>query len=249
MEYKHISCGYSKAPMASHIRNQRKNQNARQAAIISGLSTIYRNQTTTHAIQTRQQTEPRIFLLDITLEDMNRMYDKIHGIIEKGRIRPKGTEVYFVTRKMEHLLWSDDSIYEIQDNSLIERMPIDGPVSTVEISRDHQCSIPVVVDESYYRLNIPTTVVGRCISPNHITTRHMKITVKLHPKSLNSFVFIMNETETQVLDFYITTENGIIEERRQRDGGGGGGGGDDDIITKQCKADIISFIDHFKLCS
>jgi hypothetical protein len=129
-------------------------------------------------------------------------------------------------------------------------MPIDGPVSTVEISRDNQCSIPVVVDESYYRLNIPTTVVGRCISPNHITTRHMKITVKLHPKSLNSFVFIMNETETQVLDFYITTENGIIEERRQRDGGGDGDGdGDDDIITKQCKADIISFIDHFKLCS
>jgi hypothetical protein len=73
----------------------------------------------------------------------------------------------------------------------------------------------------------------------------MKITVKLHPKSLNSFVFIMNETETQVIDFYITTENGIIEERRQRDGGDG----DDDIITKQCKADIISFIDHFKLCS
>ena len=72
----------------------------------------------------------------------------------------------------------------------------------------------------------------------------MKIVVKLHPKSLNSFVFIMNETETQVLDFYITTENGIIEQR-----GGGGGGGEDEIITKQCKADIISFIDHFKLCS
>ena len=75
----------------------------------------------------------------------------------------------------------------------------------------------------------------------------MKITVKLHPKSLNSFVFIMNETETQVLDFYITTENGIIEQRGGGDGGAGGG--EDEIITKQCKADIISFIDHFKLCS
>jgi hypothetical protein len=247
MEYKHISCGYSKAATmaSSHIRNQRKNQNARQAAIISGLSTIYRNQTTTHAIQTQQQTEPRIFLLDITLEEMNQMYNKIHGIIEKGRIRPKGTELYFVTRKMEHLIWSDETIYELREpNRIIERIPIDGPVSTVEISRDDQC-IPVVVDESYYRFTATTMSVGAHISPNHITTRHMKIVVKLHPKSLNSFVFIMNETETQVLDFYITTENGIIEQR----GGGGGGGGEYDIITKQCKADIISFIDHFKLCS
>lgn len=248
----------------NHIRNQRKNQNARQAAMISGLSTIYRNQTTTHAIQTRQQTEPRIFLLDITLEDMNRMYSKIHGIIEKGRIRPKGMEVFFVTRKMEDLLWSDDAIYEIQQynsannstTNVVERIPVDGPVSTVEISRE--CSndpslsmmcIPVVVDESYYRLNTQTTVVGRCISPNHIVTRHMKIVVKLHPKSLNSFVFIMNKTETQVLDFYVTTENGIIEDSQQRSGSGSGGGGSGDIITKQCKADIISFIDHFKLCS
>ena len=74
----------------------------------------------------------------------------------------------------------------------------------------------------------------------------MKIVVKLHPKSLNSFVFIMNETETQVLDFYITTENGIIE---QRGGSDGDGDGDGDIITKECKTDIISFINHFKLCS
>jgi hypothetical protein len=28
----------------NHVRNQRKNQNARQATMISGLSTIYRNQ-------------------------------------------------------------------------------------------------------------------------------------------------------------------------------------------------------------
>lgn len=233
---------------SSHIRNQRKNQNARQAAIISGLNTIYRNQTTTHAIQTQQQTEPRIFLLDITLEDMNRMYHKIHGIIEKGRIRPKGTEIYFVSRRMENLIWSDETIYELREpNRIIERIPIDGPVSTIEISRDDMC-IPVVVDESYYRFTTTTTTttgLGTHISPNHITTRHMKIVVKLHPKSLNSFVFIMNETETQVLDFYITTENGIIEKR----GGSDSDGGDGDIITKECKTDIISFINHFKLCS
>ena len=64
----------------------------------------------------------------------------------------------------------------------------------------------------------------------------MKIVVKLHPKSLNSFVFIMNDDETEVIDFYFTTENGIIEKNK-------------DKITKTCKDDIISFIDHFKLCS
>jgi hypothetical protein len=146
---------------------------------------------------------------------------------------------------MENLIWSDETIYELREpNSIIERIPIDGPVSTIEISIDDQC-IPVVVDESYYRFTTTTTTtttgLGTHISPNHITTRHMKIVVKLHPKSLNSFVFIMNETETQVLDFYITTENGIIEKRGGSDGG--------DIITKECKTDIISFINHFKLCS
>jgi len=238
--------------MASHnqFRNQRKNQNARQAAIISGLSTIYRNQSTTHAIQTHQQTEPRIFLLDITLEDMNRMYDKIHGIIEKGRIRPKGTEIYFVTRKMEHFILSEDAIYEIRSRgsastaaSVIERIPIDGAVTTLEICSNDQ-SIPVLVDESCYKLDSSLPFIGAHISPNHITVKHMKIVVKLHPKSLNSFVFIMNETETQVIDFYITTENGIIENSQRRGGDRG-----NDIITNECKEDIISFITHFKLCS
>lgn len=227
----------------NHIRSQRKNQNARQATMISGLNTIYRNQTTTHAIQTHQQTEPRIFLLDITLEEMNRMYSKIHGIIEKGRIRPKGTELFFVTRKMEHLVWSEDAVYELcRTATAIERIPMDGAVTTVEISREYDNSIPLLVDESYYKFNSSIPFISTHISPNHILTRHMKITVKLHPKSLNSFVYIMNETETQVLDFYITTENGIIETGKPRGSG-------DDIITRQCKDDIISFIDHFKLCS
>jgi hypothetical protein len=71
----------------------------------------------------------------------------------------------------------------------------------------------------------------------------MKIVVKTHPKSMNAFVFIMNETETEVLDFYMTTENGIITTSAI------GRNGIRDIITKTCKDDINSFLEHFKLCS
>jgi hypothetical protein len=70
--------------------------------------------------------------------------------------------------------------------------------------------------------------------------------VKKHPKSMNAFVFIFNEPETQILDFYMTTENGIVT------GGGGGGGGHasiSDRLTRTCKDDINSFVDDFKLCS
>lgn len=243
----------------NHVRNQRRNQNARQAMMISGLSTIYRNQTTTHAIQTHQQTEPRIFLLDITLEDMNdRMYSKIHAIIEKGRIRGRnGTETFFVYKKKEHVIMSEDNIYEIREPAhiktrdriplLIERIPVDGAVTPVEIgisvtsaSASFETTafvVPLLVDESYYKLITSSTeFTGTHISPNHIVDRYTKIIVKLHPKSMNSFVFIMNENETEVLDFYFTTENGIIKNSK-------------DKITTTCKEDIISFIDHFKLCS
>ena len=251
----------------NHVRNQRKNQNARQATMISGLSTIYRNQTLAHAIQTHKQTEPRIFFLDVTLEDMNRMYSNVHGIIEKGRLRPKGTELFFVHKKIEHFIVSEDAIYEIKSGNnpaslaIVQRTPIDGPVRTTEISvsrysaedpdsmKANVFTIPFVVDESYYKLSNTSTetdtdtdtdsTIGTYISPNHVITRDMKVTVKLHPKSSNSFVFIMNENETRVLDFYFTTENGIIEHKNQSN----------DIITKTCKDDIISFIDHFKLCS
>ena len=244
----------------NNVRNQRKKQNARQAMVISGLSTIYRNQSTTHSIQTHQQTEPRIFLLDITLDEMNKMYPKIRGIIEKGRLRPKGTEIFFVYKKLEHYIISEDVVYEIHANinghghgndalSLSERVPVDGAVTTVEITimredSDAETTIPLLVDESYYKLsrgethNADTTFTGAHISPNHIIKRHMKIVVKTHPKSMNAFVFIMNDAETELHDFYMTTENGII-----------GRNGNGDIITKTCKDDIISFIDHFKLCS
>lgn len=242
------------ANTASTVRHQRKNQNARQATMISGLSTIYRNQSMTHSIQTHQQSEPRIFMLDITLEEMNKMYAKIHAIIEKGRLRPKGTEVFFVYKKREHLIFSDDAIYEIKRGYgpgstlpvLSERIPVDGDVTTIELSvmsaSDEptivENSIPLLVDESYYKfMNQNTaTTTSWYISPNHIVNQYTKIVVKLHPKAMTSFVFMMNENETEVLDFYFITENGIIQNSK-------------DKITKTCKDDIISFIDHFKLCS
>lgn len=262
--------------MTSTFRSQRKNQNARQATMISGLSTIYRNQSITHSIQTHQQTEPRIFLLDTTLEEMNQMYSKIHGMIEKGRLRPKGTELFFVYKKCETLIISEDTIYEIAyvtrprtadlrththnndmitrelvNPHLLERIPVDGDVTTIELNivsndetgkPDKSFIVPLLVDESYYKLtnrnmnSDPTTMTGSHISPNHTLIQYTKIVVKLHPKSLNSFVFIMDETENEVLDFYFTTENGIIGKNKEK-------------ITKTCKDDIISFIDHFKLCS
>jgi len=278
--YKHTSRILYTADMttpANHIRNQRRNQNARQATMISGLNTIYRNQTTTHAIQTHQQTEPRIFLLDITLEEMNQMYSKIHAIIEKGSRHGhghghghgrEGSDTFFVYKKEEHMILSEDNIYEIRyaghsnsdDHSssyikpaimcpqLIERIPVDGTVTTIEMcistlpeSDSAIKVIPLLVDESYYRLrntsnnNHIREFIGAHISSSHIVDRYTKIIVKLHPKSMNSFVFIMNENETKVLDFYFTTENGIIDNK--------------DKITRSCKDDIISFIDHFKLCS
>jgi len=242
----------------NHVRNQRKKQNARQATVISGLNTIYRNQSTTHLIQTHQQTEPRIFLLDITLDEMNKMYPKIHGIIEKGRVRPKGTEVFFVYKKTEHLIITEDSMYEIHTNrhegndkvTLREIVPVDGPVTTIEMiitlndgENNTTTTVPLLVDESYYKLSIggngDTYDIGTHISPNHIIEKRVKIVVKTHPKSMNAFVFIMNDTETDVLDFYLTTENGIITSASGRR----------DILTKTCKDDINSFLYHFKLCS
>jgi len=271
MRYKHNSRNSYKMSdiiATNHTRHQRKKQNARQATVISGLSTIYRNQSTTHLIQTHQQSEPRIFLLDITLDEMNKMYPKIHGIIEKGRLRPKGTEVFFVYKKMEHLIVTEDAVYEIHSSgpdiiTLNERIPVDGPVTTFEMNIMHKeddttttTSVPILVDESYYKLsrgdagdthannnNNNNNTSGTHISPNHVIERHVKIVVKTHPKSMNAFVFIMNDTETDVLDFYLTTENGIITTSAI------GRNGIRDILTKTCKDDINSFLYHFKICS
>ena len=240
------------APTANtNFRSQRKGQNARQAMIISELSTIYRKNTNTHGIQSHQRSEPRIYLLDITIKDMNaHYYPKIHQIIERGRLRPKGTETFFVTRTMEHLILSDEAIYEIRANqhstassqTIRKRIPVDGPITTLEIINNNN-TIPVLVDESYYEFagaGAGTAASERhIIPPNHIVTRHVKKVIKMHEKSMNAFVFILNETESEVVDFYITTENGIddVVDAKQRD-----------PLTRTCKDDIISFIHQFKLC-
>ena len=238
----------------NNFRAQKKGQNARQAMMISGLSTIYRNNTSTHFIQTRQHTEPRVYFLDITLEEMCAQYPKIHQIIERGRLRPKGTELFFVYKKMEHFILSQNAIYEIRANdrqqNIHERIPVDGPVRIMELSDTaNNVNIPVLVDESYYELapasnnnnnnntagvaSTTTTTTTTCISTHNVIVRQMTKVVKMHPKSMNAFVFILNDTETEVRDFYITTENGVIRQS--------------DILTQTCKDDIISFVEQFKL--
>ncbi len=248
-----------------HIRAQKKGQNARQAMVISGLNTIYRTNTMTHAIQTHRQTEPRIYLLNITLQEMNEVhYPKIHQIIERGCLRPKGTELYFVEKRHENIIITEDGIYELcqsrshmkgpvdQEQTLRERIPFDGETTTLEIivncidsdtQKDTQ-TIPVLVDESYYELtpaaangngNAPATHTPVRISPNHILHHSIKKVVKTNVKSTTAFVFIFNEDESKVIDFYITTENGIIPQKEK--------------LTRTCKDDIISFLVQFKLCS
>ncbi len=175
---------------------------------------------------------------------------------------------------MEHYIVSEDAVYEIHGKyanngsidtvTLKERIPVDGPVTTFEMALTREnntaaattmtttTTVPLLVDESYYKLSTVgsgaehanTTFDGSYISPNHIIDRHMKIVVKTHPKSMNAFVFIMNDTETTVLDFYITTENGITTTPTTTTTAGS-----IDILTKTCKDDINSFLHHFKLCS
>lgn len=239
-------------PPPSTIRTQKKGQNARQAMVISGLNTIYRTNAYTHGIQKHQRTEPRIYFLDITLDEINKQYSKIHQLIERGRLRPKGTETFFVSKKTEHLILTDASIYEIRvsdknrEQYLQERIPVDGRTTTTEIAINNpdpsDCqnkSIPVLVDESYYELKEAANS-SRCIlPPNHIVVRTVKKIVKTHPKSMTAFVFLFNESESEVVDFYITTENGIVV----------AGGVGYECITRTCSSDIISFIDQFRLCS
>ena len=227
-----------------HFRAQRKGQNARQAMVISELSTIYRNNSMTHLIQADQRTAPRIYLLDITIDDMNTMYPKIHEIIERGRLRPKGTETFFVTKRMEHLIITEEAIFEIRSNEstrqqlLHERNPIDGVVTTMEITTRENQTIPVLVDESYFELQPIGDSSCHIIPSQHVVVRHIKKVVKMHPKSMNAFVFIMDESEKSVIDFYMTTDNGVIT-----------GTTFADRLTRTCKDDMISFIHQFKLCS
>jgi len=226
----------------------------------------------THAIQTHQQTEPRIYLLNITLQEMNEVhYPKIHSIIERGRLRPKGTELYFVEKKHEHLIITEDGIYELrqsrshmkgpaeQEQTLRERIPFDGDTTTCEIivacidecigkdtptpTPTEMLSIPVLVDESYYELSGGGRNDPVRISPHHIIQHSIKKIVKTNVKSTTAFVFILNEDESKVIDFYITTENGIITQKEKEKEK------EKDKLTRSCKDDIISFLVQFKLCS
>jgi G3E family GTPase len=261
----------------SHIRAQKKNQNARQAMVISGLSTIYRNTSASHAIKSHQQTAPRIYFLNISLDDINKAYPKIRQIIEKGTAR------YTVKTQTEHLLLTETDIYEIRlskpaagnsrdrDHDLHLRVPVDGNVTIKEIhlkvsggdghghgsddgkhaSRDY--NIPVLIDESYYELNhtrdaaAPTAAIGRHIPPNHKHVVRVKKTIKFHTGSPNAFVF---ETDT---DIEAGSEAG--SEADTADVTDFYMTTDDGIIPQSDKLnntfreDMISFLLQFKLCS
>jgi hypothetical protein len=261
----------------SQIRAQKKNQNARQAMMISGLSTIYRNTSASHAIKTHKQTEPRIYFLNISLDDINKTYAKIRQIIEKGSA-VTGNARYTVKTKTEHLLLTETDIYEIglskpavgngrdrnggRDRELHLRVPVDGNVTIKEIhlkvsggdgSDDgRNYNIPVLIDESYYELNhtrddtaVPTAPAAIHIPPNHKYVIRVKKTVKFHATSPNAFVFVFNgnngnngnddSESSEVIDFYMTTEDGIIPQS--------------DKLNNTFREDMISFLLQFKLCS
>jgi hypothetical protein len=256
----------SLATASSHIRHQKKNQTARQAMMISGLQTIYRNNSATNAIQKNIRSETRIYLLDITIADINEKYSKIHQIIETGRLKPKGTEQYFVKKQHEHLLVTENGIYEIKTSTnhnnsngcynknnnkhngngasventtshLQKKSIVDGVTNTIEVNASiisenkatqKQLVIPVLVDESYYQQSES--------SVHHIPIEHsyiiqVKKTVRFHNNAPNAFVFVFDENEKQILDFYMTTDNGIIKDK----------------LSTSFKDDMISFLLQFKL--
>ena len=138
----------------SQIRAQKKNQNARQAMVISGLNTIYRTSTMSHAIKSHRQTEPRVYFLNISLDDVNKTYSKIRQTIEKWSgvaAAAAGNARYIVKTKTEHLLLTETDIYEVglskptadkgrdrdrdrdRDQQLHIRVPVDGNVTIKEL--------------------------------------------------------------------------------------------------------------------
>lgn len=249
---------------ASQVRHQKKNQTARQAMMISGLQTIYRNNTTSNAIKRNVQSETRIYFLDITLDEINNKYAKIHQIVENGRLRPKGTETFFVKIYREHLLITERGVYEIKvetsakDRSaaasaaqyLQQRFITDGETTTKEIhariieeTNVIDITIPVLIDESYFSASTPApTPVPAHLQhyTPHIPTEHtliirVKKTIRFHNNAPNAFVFIFDETEKTIVDFYMTTDNGILPNAEK--------------LNNSFKDDLISFLSQFKLCS
>ena len=258
----------------SQIRAQKKNQNARQAMVISGLSTIYRNTSASNAIKSHRQTEPRIYFLNISLDDINKTYAKIRQIIEKGTA-VTGTARYTVKTKTEHLLLTETDIYEIgvskpaagngRDRNgcreLQLRVPVDGNVTIKEIhlkvsggddnhaSRDY--NIPVLIDESYYELNHTRDATASAataaihIPPNHKYIIRVKNTVKFHATSPNAFVFVFDALGTDT-DTDTDTDTADVTDFYMTT--------EDGIIPQSDKLnntfreDMISFLLQFKLC-
>ncbi len=249
------------------VRRQKKNQTARQAMMISGLQTIYRNNSNSNAVKKNIQSERRIFFLDISLTDITEKYAKIHQIIENGRLRPKGTELFFLNKKHEHLIISDKCIYEIKTEKIKQQYSthnqirnsetnptykqylqpktlIDGETTTIEVktsiihdSKRMEYNIPVLVDESYFKIPEQTE---QPIYTHHIPTDHIYITrvkhiIRFHNNGPNAFVFVFDENEKHIVDFYMTTENGILS--------------NNDKLNNSFKDDMISFLLQFKLCS
>jgi len=254
------------ATTTSNIRHQKKNQTARQAMMISGLQTIYRNNSATNAIQKNIRSEAKIYFLDIPMTDINEKYSKIHQNIETGRLKPKGTELYFVKKQREHLLATDKGIYEIKTTTnrngnsngnngnfvsntyLQQKSVIDGLITTKEVKASiigednatRQLIIPILIDESYFQLQTESssssTEPERYV--HHIPSEHsyiiqVKKTVRFHNNAPNAFVFIFDECEKHIVDFYMTTENGIMP--------------NNDKLNNSFRDDMISFLLQFKL--
>jgi hypothetical protein len=252
----------------NNIRAQKKNQNARQAMVISGLNTIYRNTSTSHAIKSNKQTEPRIYFLDISLDDINKSYPKIRQIIEKGScVNGNGCPRYHVKTKIDHLLITDADIYEIagsplrrkdrdHEQHLYTRVPVDGIVSIKELkftvsyddcqSKDY--SIPVLIDESYYELmntardiaSSTTTSAAIHIPTNHTYITHVKKTIRFHPTSPNAFVFVFSRRENRDDE-----QANIIDFYMTTEDGVIP---QNDKLNHTFKEDLISFLLQFKLC-
>lgn len=253
----------------SNIRHQKKNQTVRQAMMISGLQTIYRNNSATNAIQKNIRSETKIYFLDITITDINDKYSKIHKIVETGRLKPKGTELYFVKIQREHLLVTETGIYEIKTNTtsrndnrkcnrndndtnfgsntyLHKKSVIDGLITTKEviasITGEHnetgQLIIPILIDESYFQVQSESSSTETERYIHHIPSEHsyivqVKKTIRFHNNAPNAFVFIFDESEKHILDFYMTTENGIMP--------------NSDKLNNSFRDDMISFLLQFKL--
>jgi hypothetical protein len=257
----------------SQIRAQKKNQNARQAMVISGLSTIYRNTSASHAIKSHRQTEPRIYFLNISLDDINKTYAKIRQIIEKGSaVTGNGSARYTVKTKTEHLLLTETDIYEIgvskstvgnsrdrdrDRNGFRElhlRVPVDGNVTIKEImlkvtdgsDKPIDYNIPVLIDESYYELNHTAAPTSTTAAAIHIPPNHKYI---IRVKKIIKFhagspnAFVF-ETDTETDTDAVT---GDVTDFYMTT--------EDGIISQSDKLnntfreDMISFLLQFKLCS